>query len=114
VCVCVSRCERPGRLDPSTGHRQRPPYLLAHSWGPTPNPGRRTALRVFRCQGSFDAASCGAHHPSPPPRLPAPSTPQSLLSYVFTNPPPDTLLNAHDLVYVLRAGSSGADDDADM
>jgi hypothetical protein len=28
---------------------------------------------------------------------------KSLLSYVFTNPPPNTLLNRHDFVYVLRA-----------
>ena len=39
---------------------------------------------------------------------------QSLLSYVFTNPPPDTLLNKHDLVYVLRPGGSGGDDDGDL
>ena len=30
---------------------------------------------------------------------------KSLLSYVFTNPPPNTVLNGHDLVYVLRAAT---------
>ena len=56
---------------------------------------------------------------TPPPLAPGPThtyllCPQSLLSYVFTNPPPDTPLNRHDLVYVLRAGSASGDDDADM
>ena len=40
---------------------------------------------------------------------------KGLLSYVFTNPPPTTLLNVNDLVYVLRpdiaAGSVRAGDD---
>jgi hypothetical protein len=48
------------------------------------------------------------------PKHPTTPRPQSLLSYVFTNPPPDTPLNRHDLVYVLRAGSASGDDDADM
>jgi hypothetical protein len=38
---------------------------------------------------------------------------KSLLSYVFTNPPPDTPLHRHDLVYVLRSGSAIAEDDGD-
>lgn len=32
---------------------------------------------------------------------------KTLLSYVFTNPPADTVLNEHDLVYVLRPGTGG-------
>jgi hypothetical protein len=28
---------------------------------------------------------------------------KSLLSYVFTNPPPDTILNSRDLVFVIRS-----------
>jgi hypothetical protein len=32
---------------------------------------------------------------------------KSLVSYVFTNPPPHTALNKHDLVYVLRAAGMG-------
>jgi hypothetical protein len=67
---------------------------------------------AFLCSRS-SALSPSFNRTSRSPSSPLP-LPQSLLSYVFTNPPPDTLLNAHDLVYVLRAGSSGADDDADM
>lgn len=36
---------------------------------------------------------------------------KELLSYVFTNPPPTTILNKHDLVYVLRAGGDSGGDD---
>jgi hypothetical protein len=36
---------------------------------------------------------------------------KTLLSYVFTNPPPHTILNEHDLVYVLRAGGDSGSDD---
>lgn len=32
---------------------------------------------------------------------------KTLLSYVFTNPPADTVLNEHDLVYLLRPGGGG-------
>ncbi len=35
---------------------------------------------------------------------------RALISYVFTNPPPDTLLQPHDLVYVLR-GAGGEDEE---
>lgn len=36
---------------------------------------------------------------------------KSLLSYVFTNPPPFTVLNAHDFVYALRPGTDSGDGD---
>ena len=36
---------------------------------------------------------------------------KGLVSYVFTNPPPDTVLNHQDLVYVLRPGGSEDDDE---
>lgn len=52
----------------------------------------------------------------PHPRLPlSPPSPagndKSLLSYVFTNPPPDTVLGAHDLVYVIRPGGPEGEDE---
>ncbi len=36
---------------------------------------------------------------------------KGLLSYVFSNPPPDTLLNKHDMVYVLRPGGMDEEDE---
>jgi hypothetical protein len=36
---------------------------------------------------------------------------KSLLSFVFTNPPPDTPLNDTDFVYVLRPGLDDEDGD---
>ena len=54
---------------------------------------------------AFGPSAAGPHAPG------AFRNDKSLLSYVFSNPPPDTLLNRHDLVYVLRAGSAAEDDE---
>lgn len=59
-------------------------------------------MNAFAHAGSTSAAPTGAA---------ALRNDKALLSYVFTNPPPDTTLNVHDLVYVLRAGSAVPEDD---
>ena len=54
-------------------------------------------------------ASAAGGHGGPPFRAD-----KALLSYVFANPPPDTLLNRHDLVYVLRAGSAAEEEEGEL
>jgi voltage-gated potassium channel Kch len=77
--------------------------------------GAHTPFRESRVKGGGGFGVCAAR-PPPHPRLPPPhpspaGNDKSLLSYVFTNPPPDTVLGAHDLVYVIRPGGPEGEDE---
>ncbi len=74
----------------------------------------RRAAAVAGLRATAHTAAAVAAAAGPPGGAGAPfAHNRALISYVFTNPPADTLLQPHDLVYVLRAAGGEDEEVAD-